>query len=64
IDLSKFKGYPSKAQMTTIAGESLDVENNFDAQPVAPKTQDVKISKKMTLSVAPYSANVIRIKVK
>lgn len=64
IDLSKFKGYPSKAQMTTIAGESLDVENNFDAQPVAPKTQDVKISKKMALSVAPYSANVIRIKVK
>ncbi len=64
IDLSKFKGYPSKAQMTTISGESLDVENNFDAQPVVPKTQDVKISKKMTLSVAPYSANVIRIKVK
>ena len=64
IDLSRFKGIPSKAQMTTIAGESLDTENNYDAQPIAPKAQDVKISKKMTLSVPPYSANLIRLKVK
>ena len=64
IDLSKFKGFPSKATMTTIGGSSLDVENNFDAQPVAPFDKEIKVSKKMKLSVAPYSANVIRLKVK
>jgi alpha-L-arabinofuranosidase len=50
--------------MTTISNESIDAENNFEAQPVSPQTKDIKISKKMTLSVAPYSANVIRLKVK
>ncbi len=64
IDLSKFKGFPSKAMMTTISGSSLEVENNFDAQPVAPSDKEIKISKKMTLEVAPFSANVIRLKVK
>ena len=64
IDLSKFKGFPSKALMTTISGSSLDVENNFDAQPVAPADKEIKISKKMKLEVAPFSANVIRLKVK
>ena len=64
IDLSKFKGFPSKATMTTIGGSSLDAENNFDAQPIAPIGKEIKISKKMTLSVAPYSANLICLKVK
>ena len=64
IDLSKFKGFPSKAMMTTISGASLDVENNFDAQPVAPVSKEIKVSKQMKLSVAPFSANVIRLKVK
>ena len=64
IDLSKFKGFPSKAMMTTISGSSLEVENNFDARPVAPSDKEIKISKKMTLEVAPFSANVIRLKVK
>ena len=64
IDLSKFKGFPSKGMMTTIGGASLDTENNFDAQPVAPFSKEVKISKKMTLSIAPYSANLICLKVK
>ena len=50
--------------MTTIGGASLDTENNFDAQPVAPFSKEVKISKKMTLSIAPYSANLICLKVK
>ncbi len=64
IDLSKFKGFPAVAPMTTISNASIDAENNFEAQPVSPQTKDIKISKKMTLSVAPYSANVIRLKVK
>ena len=50
--------------MTTLTANSLEAENNYDAQPVAPVTKDIKIAKKMTLSVEPRSANVIRLKVK
>ena len=64
IDLSKFKGFGATAPMTTISASSLDTENNFDAQPVAPQTKDIKVSKKMKLTVEPRSANVIRLKVK
>ncbi|MBR1667322.1 MAG: alpha-N-arabinofuranosidase [Bacteroidaceae bacterium] len=63
IDLSKFK-IPAQASLTTLSGASLDVENNYDAQPVAPQTKGIKLSKKMTFKAEPYSANVIRIKVK
>ena len=63
IDLSKFK-VPAQAPMTTLTASSLDTENNFDAQPVAPQTKDIKISKKMKLTVEPRSANVIRLTVK
>ena len=64
IDLSKFKGISSKALMSTISGASLDVENNFNAQPVAPFAKEIKVTTKMTLAVKPFSANVITIKVK
>ena len=64
IDLSKFKGFGATAPMTTLTANSLDAENNYDAQPVAPVTKDIKVTKKMTLSVEPRSANVIRLKVK
>ena len=30
-------------------------ENNFDKQPIAPKTETVTPQKKFTLDVAPYS---------
>lgn len=64
IDLSKFKGISSKALMTTISGASLDVENNFNAQPVASFGKEIKVAKNMSLAVKPFSANVITIKVK
>ena len=64
IDLGKFKGLPSKAMVSTISASSLDVENNFDAQPVAPFGKEVKIAKKMTFTAEPYSANVIKLKLK
>ena len=64
IDLARFKGLPKTAEVTTISGESLEVENNFDAQPVKPDTQSIKVAKQMTFTAAPYSANVIRIKLK
>ena len=62
IDLSKFKGFPAKATMTTFTAGSLDYENNFD-QNTVPTDSEVKIQAKMTLDVKPYSANVIRLKV-
>ena len=64
IDLSRFKGIPAKAQLTTISAPSLDTENNFDAQPVAPSDKEIKVSKKMTFTAEPRSANVIRLKLK
>lgn len=60
IDLSRFK-IKSKATITTMSGQP-EQQNYFDAQPVAPVTKDIKMSKKMTLSVEPYSCSVIRVK--
>lgn len=59
IDLSRFK-IKSKATITTMSGQP-EQQNYFDAQPLAPVTKDIKMSKKMTLSVEPYSCSVIRV---
>ena len=59
IDLSRFK-IKSKATITTMSGQP-EQQNYFDAQPVAPVTKGIKMSKKMTLSVEPYSCSVIRV---
>ncbi len=64
IDLSKFKGLPAKAVTETISGASLDVENNFDAQPVALVNKEIAIKNKMTYTAEPRSATVLRIKLK
>ena len=54
IDLSRFSGLKKNAVKTTLAGEP-DQENNFDAQPVAPVRENVKVSKKMTVDMLPHS---------
>ena len=54
IDLSRFSGLKKNAVKTTLAGEP-DQENNFDAQPVAPVRENVKVSKKMTVDMQPHS---------
>ena len=54
IDLSRFKGIKKVATKTTIAGQPND-ENNFDAQPIAPKTEIIKAQKKFNFNLAPYS---------
>ena len=54
IDLSRFKSIKKLATKNTIAGQPND-ENNFDAQPIFPKTDVVKAQKKFTLDLAPYS---------
>ena len=53
VDLSRFKGIKS-AVKTTLSGKP-DEENNYEAQPIAPKIETVKMNSKMTLDIAPYS---------
>ena len=53
IDLSRFSGFKSVTK-TTIKGLP-DDENGFDAQPIAPATESVKLKSKATLDVEPYS---------
>ena len=53
INLSRF-GIKKLATKTTLAGQPND-ENNFDAQPIAPKKEQLKAQKKFALDLAPYS---------
>ncbi len=53
VNLGRF-GLKKFATMTTLSGKA-DDENNFDAQPIAPKTEQVKAKKKFTLDLQPYS---------
>ena len=59
INLSRFGGFKSVTR-TTIAGQPND-ENGFDAQPVAPVTEDVKLKSKATIDVEPYSITLYSI---
>ena len=54
VDLSRFKGLKKNAVKTTLAGKP-EQENNYEAQPIAPARENVKVSKKMTVDVQPYS---------
>ena len=53
INLSRF-GIKKLVTKTTLAGQPND-ENNFDAQPIAPKKEQLKAQKKFALDLAPYS---------
>jgi alpha-L-arabinofuranosidase len=59
IDLSRFSGFKSVTK-TTIKGQP-DDENGFDAQPIAPVTESVKLKSKATLDVEPYSITLYTI---
>jgi len=48
------------ASKTVIAGQP-DDENNDSQQPVKPQTETVKVKKKMTVDVAPYSITMWQI---
>jgi len=53
INLSRF-GLKKLATKTVLAGAP-DDENNYDRQPIAPKTEQLKAKKKFALDLAPYS---------
>ena len=53
INLSRF-GLKKMATKTSLAGNAND-ENNYDAQPIAPKKEQIKAARKMKVELAPYS---------
>ena len=53
INLSRF-GLKKMATKTSLAGNAND-ENNYDAQPIAPKEEQIKAARKMKVELAPYS---------
>ena len=53
IDLSRF-GIKKQATKTVLAGNAED-ENNYEAQPIAPQTEQIKAQKKFSLDLEPYS---------
>ena len=53
INLSRF-GLKKQAVKTLLVG-SADDENNYEQQPIVPRTETIKAQKKLKLEVAPYS---------
>lgn len=54
LDLSRFGSMKSTATRTVLQGQP-EEENNFDRQPIAPKTDTVRMKKHMTVELEPYS---------
>ena len=63
VNLSRFSGMKPLATQVTLSGQPED-ENNFDSQPIAPVTTQIKVKKNMTLELAPYSFIMIKIQCK
>ena len=63
VNLSRFSGMKPLATQVTLSGQPED-ENNFDSQPIAPVTTQIKVKKIMTLELAPYSFIMIKIQCK
>ena len=53
INLSRF-GLKKQATKTVLSGKAED-ENNYEAQPIAPKKETIKAKKKFETELAPYS---------
>ena len=53
VNLSRF-GLKKVATKTVLTGQPND-ENNYEQQPIAPKTEEVKAQKKFSLDLAPYT---------
>ena len=53
VNLSRFP--LKKTAVKTVISGAADDENNYEAQPIVPKTETIKAEKRFTLDVAPYS---------
>lgn len=60
LDLARFKGMKSAATLTTLSGEPTQ-ENNYDAQPIAPATQQVKVKKQMQVELPAHTLQMYTI---
>ncbi|MBQ0023789.1 MAG: alpha-N-arabinofuranosidase [Prevotellaceae bacterium] len=60
IDLSRFKTLKPNATKVTLSGQPQD-ENNYDQLPIAPKSEQIKVSKNMSLEIAPWSFTMLKI---
>lgn len=58
LDLSRFK-VKGMAEKTVLKGNPED-ENNYDVQPIAPVTSQMKAAKKMDLAIEPYSFTMLK----
>ncbi len=54
VNLSRFRGMKKVATKTTLSGQP-EQENNYETQPIAPKTETIKAERKKTYQLAPYS---------
>ena len=53
VNLGRFSIKPN-AEKITLKGQPMD-ENNYDAQPIVPVSEQVTVKKKMTIELEPYS---------
>ena len=60
LDLSRFRSMKPMATRTLLNGQPND-ENNYEAQPVQPLTETVKVKPKMEVDLAPYSLVMLEI---
>lgn len=60
LDLSRFRSMKPMAIRTLLNGQPND-ENNYEAQPVQPLTETVKVKPKMEVDLAPYSLLMLEI---
>ena len=60
IDLSRFKGMKKTMTKTVLSGQP-DDENNFDNQPITPKSETIKAAKKLNIDLAPYSFVMLQV---
>lgn len=63
VDLRRFKGLASTAELTVLSGDPM-AENNFEQQPIAPKKEKLSIQKKMSLTAGANSLIMIRVALK
>ena len=60
IDLSRFKGMKKTMTKTVLSGQP-DDENNYENQPIAPKSETIKAAKKLNIDLAPYSFVMLQV---
>jgi alpha-L-arabinofuranosidase len=57
VNLSRFS--LKKTATKTVLTGAPDAENNYDAQPIAPKTETIKAKKKFDIDLPPYSMTML-----